>query len=344
MPEAYQNYVRGEWVNPFSSRTFPDINPADKEEVVGLFPASNREDLKHAAQAAAEASPAWSGLSGPQRGAFLYKAADFIESRLEEIAQALSREEGKTLMEARGETARGVTILRYYAGDVMYAEGSVIPSANTKSLVYTSRVPLGPVTIITPWNFPIAIPLWKIAPALAYGNTVLFKPSSQSPLTGWNIVKAFHDAGLPPGVLNLITGSGAATGEEAVKNPFIKAVSFTGGNDTGREIATWAVNKGAKFQLEMGGTNPVVVMPDCDMDQAVELTVSGAMRSAGQKCTATSRAIVHDDILEEFTDHVVARAKQLKVGPATDETAYLGPVISEAQQQSILTYIERGRS
>ncbi|NCO36913.1 MAG: aldehyde dehydrogenase family protein, partial [Armatimonadetes bacterium] len=193
-------------------------------------------------------------------------------------------------------------------------------------------------------NFPIAIPLWKIAPALAYGNTVLFKPSSQSPLTGWNIVKAFHDAGLPPGVLNLITGSGAATGEEAVKNPFIKAVSFTGGNDTGREIATWAVNKGAKFQLEMGGTNPVVVMPDCDMDQAVELTVSGAMRSAGQKCTATSRAIVHDDILEEFTDHVVARAKQLKVGPATDETAYLGPVISEAQQQSILTYIERGRS
>ncbi|MBI3922540.1 MAG: aldehyde dehydrogenase family protein [Armatimonadetes bacterium] len=343
MLETYQNYVNGKWVNASTSQTFQDINPADKDDVVGLFQASSREDVKHAAQAAAEEFSGWAALSGPQRGSFLYKAADALESRLEDVARSLSREEGKTLMEARGETARGVTILRYYAAEVMNPQGDVIPSVNAKSLVYTSRVPLGPVAVITPWNFPIAIPLWKIAPALAYGNTVVFKPASLAPLTGLNVVKALQDGGLPPGVLNMVTGSGASTGEELVKNPFIKGVSFTGSNEIGREIATWAVNKGAKFQLEMGGKNPVIVMPDCDMDQAVELTVSGAMRSAGQKCTATSRAIVLDDILEEFTERVVDRVKQLKLGPATDESAYLGPLVSQEQQQRVLTYIERGK-
>jgi len=300
--------------------------------------------VKHAAKAAADASSDWAALSGAERGQFLYRAAELLEDRLDEIAKQLSREEGKTLMEARGETARGVALLRYYAADVMRPEGDVIPSANRRSFVFTTRAPLGVVSVIAPWNFPIAIPLWKIAPALAYGNTVIFKPSSLAPLTGWNVVRCFDEVGLPPGVLNMVTGLGRAVGEELVKNPFVRGVSFTGSNDVGRDIASWSVNKGAKFQLEMGGKNPVVVMPDADMEQAVELTVSGAMRSAGQKCTATSRAIVMDDVLEEFTERVVARVKQLKLGPATDEEAYLGPVISGEQRERIMTFIERGKS
>jgi len=260
------------------------------------------------------------------------------------VALQLSREEGKTHGEARSEVERGVAILRYYATDVLHAEGEVIPSSHDRTLLFTTRAPLGVVSVITPWNFPLAIPLWKIAPALAYGNTVVFKPSSLTPLTGWNIVRCFEEVGLPRGVLNFVTGRGETIGEELVKNPFVRGVSFTGSNEVGREIAYWAVNRGAKFQVEMGGKNPVVVMPDADMEQAVELTVSGAMRSAGQKCTATSRAIVLEEVLEEFTERVVARVKSLKLGPPTDEETYLGPVISEEQRNRIMTCIERGKS
>jgi len=201
MSEPYRNYINGQWVATSTRATFQDINPADRGDTVGLFQASDREDVKHAAKAAADASSDWAALSGAERGQFLYRAAELLEDRLDEIAKQLSREEGKTLMEARGETARGVALLRYYAADVMRPEGDVIPSANRRSFVFTTRAPLGVVSVIAPWNFPIAIPLWKIAPALAYGNTVIFKPSSLAPLTGWNVVRCFDEVGLPPGVL-----------------------------------------------------------------------------------------------------------------------------------------------
>ncbi|MBI3962160.1 MAG: aldehyde dehydrogenase family protein [Deinococcus sp.] len=344
MPERYRNYLGGEWVEAAAGQTYERHNPADTRELVGLFPSSGPEDVRRALEAAAGAQPKWAGLSGPERGKYLHKTADVLERRLEEVARGLTQEEGKTIGEARGEVARGVTILRYYAGEGSRQVGEVIPSANPRTLLFTTRAPLGVVALITPWNFPIAIPVWKLAPALVYGNTVVLKPATLAPLTALRVAECFAEAGLPPGVLNIVTGSGSGIGRELVTHAYTRAVSFTGSNSVGKTIAQWAMERGIKYQLEMGGKNPVIVLGDADLPQAVELTVSGAMRSTGQKCTATSRAIVLEGIAKKFTDMVVERIKSLKLGPGADEATYLGPLVSEEQRRTVLEYIAVGES
>jgi acyl-CoA reductase-like NAD-dependent aldehyde dehydrogenase len=344
MTTAFGNFIDGAWTIRADRRTFKSINPADTRDIIGEFVHSEPEDARSAVQAAHNAFRQWSALSPCARGEFLRKAGDTLESRLQEVARAMVRENGKTIAEARGETARGVALLRYYAAEGMRQIGEVIPSANPRTMLYTTRKPLGVVSIITPWNFPIAIPLWKIAPALVYGNTVVFKPASATPHCAVLIAQIFEQAGLPRGVLNLVTGGGSALGEELVKSDQVHGISFTGSNPIGRRIAIWAAEKGVKFQLEMGGKNPVIVLPDCDLEQAAMLTLRGAFGYAGQKCTATSRAIVHDLAYEPFAAKLLEKVKALKIGPGSDETVFVPPVVSAEQHKSILMAIEKGRS
>jgi alpha-ketoglutaric semialdehyde dehydrogenase len=344
MSGTFGIFINGQWNIPAECRTFPSVNPADTRDVIGEFVSAKAEEAGHAIDAAHEALPRWRALSGFARGEFLRKAADHLESRLDEVARAMVRENGKTITEARGETARGVALLRFYAAEGVRSVGDVIPSVNPRTFVYTTRVPLGVVSIITPWNFPIAIPFWKIAPALAYGNTVVFKPASVTPHCGVLVTKIFEQAGIPAGVLNLVTGGGRALGEELVKNAKVHGVSFTGSNSVGRRIGTWAAERGVKFQLEMGGKNPVIVMPDCDLEQAVTMTLRGAFGYAGQKCTATSRAIVLDSVYEAFAEKLVEKTRALKIGPGSEESTFIPPVVSEEQHKNILEAIEKGKA
>ncbi len=318
----------------------PNVNPADRRDVIGEFPSSGEQDVDLAVRFAAEAQLGWAALPAPARGEFLRKAADVIEGRLEDIALGLMREEGKSLPEARGETLRAVTLMRYHAAQTMLPDGDVIPSAGASTFLYSLRVPLGVCAAITPWNFPIAIPVWKCAPALAFGNTVVLKPSEETPLTAVHLAECFEAVGLPNGVFNLVHGTGEAAGKPLVRHPLVRAVSFTGSVDTGKHIARIAVETGKKYQLEMGGKNGVVVMPDANLESAVTLILQGAFKSAGEKCTATSRVIIHQDIYAEFAARIVERTKALKVGPGDDPAAYLGPVIRESAQSSIIQQIE----
>ena len=344
MKEKYRNFIDGLSVDARCGRTFPSLNPADTRDVIGEFAASDVEDVEAAIDAAHQAFPAWRDLSGWARQEILRKAADILESRTQEVAAAMVRENGKTIAEARGETLRGVALLRFYAAEGVRSVGEVVPSVNAKTLIYTTREPLGVVSIITPWNFPVAIPFWKIAPALVYGNTVVFKPASVTPHCGALVTRVFEQAGLPAGVLNFVTGRGEALGQEMVKNEKVHGVSFTGSNSVGRRIALWASERGVKFQLEMGGKNPALVLPDCDLEQAVTLTVRGAFSYAGQKCTATSRAIVLDAFYDRFSEKLLEKTRALKIGPGSDESTFVPPVVSEDQKISILAAIQKGKS
>ncbi len=337
------NYINGAWTPALSGKTFERRNPADTRDLVGTYPDSGADDVRAATNAARAALPAWRKLSGDARAQFLFRAADLLAARKDAVANALTREEGKTIMEATGETGRGIVLLRYFAGEGLRSGGDVVPSASTQTLLFTERVPLGVVGLVTPWNFPVAIPLWKAAPALIYGNTVVLKPSELSPETARLLAELFHDAGLPPGVFNLLQG-GRDAGEALVNDANVTGVSFTGSDKTGKTIARACMERGAKYQLEMGGKNPVIVLEDADMDRAVELTVQGAMRSAGEKCTATSRAIVVEAVADEFTRRVVERVRHLPLGPGTDKNAYLGPLISEQAQNNVLSALDAAQN
>jgi len=342
MAESYQNYINGEWRASSTGETVASVNPANRHDIVGIVPNSGRDDLESAVAAADAARKAWRKLAGPARGQFLYKAAEILESRLDDIAATMTREMGKTFGEAKGETARGVALLRYYAGEGMRKIGDVIPSTDASALMFTTRVPLGVVGVITPWNFPVAIPVWKIAPALIYGNTVVWKPATETAVTAAKIMACFHDAGLPAGVLNLVIGSGSVIGQGIAEHPGIHGVTFTGSNGVGKRIAQAAVARGAKYQLEMGGKNPVIVLKDADLELAVNATISGGIRSTGQKCTATSRVIVEKEIYPAFREKLLERIAQLKVGDGMDPSTWLGPCASESQMETVLGYIRKG--
>ena len=340
--KEFRNYIGGKWIDASNGATTIDTNPANIRQQVALFPSATREDAARAIDAAQKAFPAWAKTPAPKRGDILYKAANWLESRLDEIGEGLTREEGKTFAESKGETARGIAILRYYAGECMQPSGDVYPSVSATTLLYAERVPVGVAGLITPWNFPIAIPVWKMAPALAYGNAVVFKPAELTPLTAWHIVTAFEQAGLPPGVLNLVVGRGSEAGQEMIENSAVKAISFTGSNEVGRRIGAQTVARGAKVQLELGGKNPIVILNDADISKAVELTVQGAMLSTGQKCTATSRAIVVRDIAGAYRDALAARVEQLRVGDGMKSDVYMGPLVSADAEQTVLNYISIG--
>ncbi len=344
MAELFRNFIDGAWAAASAGQTLTSTNPADPADVIGEFASSSLADAQSAIAAAHGALPAWRALAPHARGEILRKAADLLEARAAEVASAMVRENGKTIIEARGETARGVALLRYYSAEGMRSVGEVVPSVNPKTFIYTTRAPLGVVSLITPWNFPVAIPIWKLAPALVYGNTVVLKPASITPHCAVLVAQVLEAAGMPAGVFNLITGGGGVIGEELVKNLKVHGVSFTGSNSVGRRIAVWSAERGVKFQLEMGGKNPVIVLPDCDLEQAATVTMRGAFGYAGQKCTATSRAIIVGEVYDRFTELLIAKTKALKIGPGSEVTTNVPPVVSADQQRDILAAIEHGKS
>jgi aldehyde dehydrogenase (NAD+) len=341
--KTYLNYINGEWVGAENGETAPSINPANNDEIVGYYQLSTSEDYDVAAISARSKQSQWKKLPGNDRGNYLLKAASILEERMDDVATTMTKEMGKTFAEAKGETARGVAILRYYAGEGMRSNGDVIPSSNAGALMYTTRAPLGVVSIVTPWNFPVAIPLWKMAPALIYGNTVVIKPASEAAITCAKVIECLHDAGIPSGVVNMITGKGSVLGKDLVDHPDIDGISFTGSNTIGKQIAHAAVSRGIKYQLEMGGKNPVIVASDADIDLAVEETINGGLKSAGQKCTATSRIIIQSDIYDNFREKLLKRVEEITVGDGMNDGSWMGPLVSEKQMNTVLDYIEIGK-
>ncbi len=341
MSEIFGNYISGEWVK--GAAVFENRNPANTDEVVGCFVKGAAGDMENAAAAAAAALPAWSGMSGPARGAVLFRAADILDRRFEQVAADMTREEGKTLPEAKGEVRRSINIFRYFAGEGARLPGMLVPSERDRVHMFALRKPLGVVGLITPWNFPSAIPAWKLAPALICGNTVVLKPASAAPLSAWRIVEALHEAGIPKGVVNFVAGPGGELGRALVNAGPLKAISFTGSCPIGNWLHAEASRRRLRIQLEMGGKNPTIVLADADFPSAVENVVNAAFFSTGQKCTATSRAIVEEAIYDRFVAAVVERTKKLKVGDGMQPGIEIGPSVDEAQMNTVLHYIEIGR-
>ncbi len=338
---TYLNYINGEWTS--AARTFENRNPANTEELVGLFAKGGVEDISNAAEAAQCAFPAWSSLAAPARGSYLFRAAEILDSRFEQLALEMTREEGKTLPESKGEVRRSINIFRYFAGEGSRMPGHLAPSERDRVFMFSVRKPLGVVGLVTPWNFPSAIPAWKLAPALIAGNTVVIKPASAAPLSAWRLVEALAEAGLPKGVVNLVAGPGGELGEALVNAAPLKAISFTGSCGIGQWLHERASRRRLRIQLEMGGKNPTIVLADADFKAAVENTVNGAFFSTGQKCTATSRAIVEDAIYDRFVDALVERTAKLKVGDGREPGVDIGPAIDQNQLDTDLRYIEIGK-
>ena len=339
-----RNYIGGEWTAAVGGESYSKVNPWRPDEIVGDFPASTAVDVDAAVGAADGAFPAWARLPLAARGAFFTKAAASLEQRAEEIATDMSTEMGKPIREARGETLRAAQILRFFASEAFNSVGEHFEQAASGAAVSTYRRPLGVVALITPWNFPIAIPVWKLAPALMYGNTVVLKLALEAPLTGLHVAEAFADAGLPAGVLNVITGRGSTAGAALVVAPAVRAVSFTGSIATGREVRERATALGKRVQLELGGHNPLIVMADADLGRAVEAAYAGAFWSAGQKCTATRRIYVQDSVYDRFRAAFLERIRQGKVGDPLEPATEVGPIVSKTQYDDVLSGIERGRA
>ena len=336
---VFQNYIDGQWV---PGKTFENRNPADTSEVVGEFVSGTARDMADAVEAASNALPAWSAMPGPARGALLYRVADVLERKLDQLGEEMTREEGKTLPEAKGEVRRSINIFRYFGGEGSRMPGPVVASERDRVHMWAQRKPVGVVGLITPWNFPSAIPAWKMAPALICGNTIVVKPASVSPLSAWRIVEACREAGIPKGVVNFVAGSGGTLGSALVNAPALRAISFTGSCGIGEWLHAEASKRRLRIQLEMGGKNPTIVLADADFNSAVENTVNAAFFSTGQKCTATSRAIVEDKIYDRFVEALVERTRKLKLGDGMQAGVDIGPCIDEAQMKTVLRYIEIG--
>jgi acyl-CoA reductase-like NAD-dependent aldehyde dehydrogenase len=341
---VFRNFIGGEWAPASSGDTFETRNPANIDEVIGIYAKGGTSDARQAIDAAREAQPAWAAIPAPKRGEILYRAANILESNAEGVARDMTREEGKTLPEARGEVNRAVNILRFYGGEGARLSGQFTPSERDRVVIHTLRRPLGVVGLITPWNFPIAIPAWKTAPALIAGNAVVLKPSDLAPLCALRLVEALDAAGVTKGAINLVTGPGSTVGREIVANPAIKAISFTGSVATGSGIAVEAAKRRARVQLEMGGKNPTVVLADADIADAVANVVNSAFFSTGQRCTATSRVIVEESIADRFTIGLVERVGRLKVGNGLDPGIEVGPSVDENQLGTVLEYVGVGQA
>jgi aldehyde dehydrogenase (NAD+) len=338
--QTFKNYINGEWVG---GDTFENRNPANTDEVVGLFTKGAPADMTAAVEAAAEAQAKWAATNGPARGALLFKVADILEKKFDQLGEEMTREEGKTLPEAKGEVRRAINIFRYFGGEGSRMPGMLVPSERDRVHMFAIRKPIGVCGLVTPWNFPIAIPAWKMAPALIAGNAIVVKPASAAPLSAWRIVEACHEAGIPKGVVNFVAGSGGTLGNALVSARQLKAISFTGSCEIGNWLHAKASERRLRIQLEMGGKNPTIVLADCDFNSAVENVANAAFFSTGQKCTATSRAIVEDSIYDKFVAALVERTKKLKVGNGMAPGIDIGPAVDEGQLETNLKYIEIGR-
>ena len=343
-PPVLKNYIHGEWVASASKRSAPDINPANTDEVLCQAPLSTREEAQAAIRAAASAFPGWKATPAPVRGKMLFRAMELMRERSEELAAALTREEGKALKDSRGEVQRAINIMEFTAGEGRRLRGSTIPSELPNTFIYTVRQPVGVAGLLTPWNFPVAIPVWKIAPALLSGNTVVFKPASLTPLTAVMVAEILHAAGFPPGVFNLVLGSGGTVGDEIVKSPEVQAVSFTGSNEVGCALYEQASRRGIRVQCEMGGKNAMIVLKDADLSLALAGAIQGGFGSTGQRCTATSRVIVEDSIADQFTDMLMEAMNKLRVGNGMEDSVDIGPLVDEPQMKIVLGYIDAGNA
>lgn len=339
-----RNFVDGSWSAAASGETYTKVSPMSSSEVVGTFASSDAKDAEAAVAAAERAFGGWAALPRSRRASFLDAAAEIVSSRADEIAHDMAAEMGKPIREARGEVGRAATILRYVAGAAYAPVGEHFEQALTGAQVSTRRRPLGVVGLITPWNFPIATPVWKLAPALVYGNTVVLKPAYEAPRSALHIATAFEEAGLPPGVLNVVAGRGSTAGAALVRDPRVRAISFTGSVATGHAVRDVATAQGKRVQLELGGQNPLVVMADADVERAVEAAFAGAFWSAGQKCTATRRIYVQEDVYDGFRELFLARVTRAKVGDPLDPETEVGPIVSDSQLADVLDAIERAKA
>jgi len=338
------NLIAGDWRPSASGDTFEKRGPWRPAETIGRFPDSEAADLDAAVEAAATAAPDWGRTPAAARGALLTDAAEFVEARAEQIAQDMTLEMGKPIREARLEALRMAQILRFFGSEGLRPTGERYEQAATGSVVYTHHRSLGVVGLITPWNFPAAIPAWKAAPALAYGNTVVLKPALESPLTTLHLAGCLREAGLPAGVLNLVLGRGSKVGTALVRHPAVRAVSFTGSVAVGKQVREEATNQGKRVQLELGGHNPLIVLSDADLERAVEAAFAGAFWSAGQKCTATRRIYVQDDVYDEFKERLLERMARGIVGDPAEPETEVGPIVNEAQFDEVVAGIERGKA
>jgi acyl-CoA reductase-like NAD-dependent aldehyde dehydrogenase len=341
--ETFKNLINGEWVDSVSGETFVSNNPADITDIVGRFQASVEEDVEQAIRAAEQAFHSWRNVSPSKRAEILYKAADLLEAGLEQYAEELTREEGKTLGSSRMEVKRSAQTLRYYASEGLNVAGETIPSDDATTFVYTRNEPLGVITVITPWNFPISIPVRKIAPALVTGNTVVFKPASDTPLIAFRLVEALHHAGMPSGVINFVTGSSSKTGTPLVTHPAVKAVTFTGSTGAGIKINE-SVRLSTRVQLELGGKNPLIVLEDADLDLAVDLAIKAGFELTGQACTGTSRVIVMNEVHNSFVEKLIEKTQTLNIGSGLEKGVDIGPLANESQLRNVLSYIEIGKA
>lgn len=336
------HYIAGEWLAHKGEQWAKDVNPSDETQMLAQVPLGQLDIVERAVEAAQTAFQSWKAKTGSEKAEILYRAANLLADRRQDLGTLVALEVGKPLGEAVAEVDRGVMILRYFAGEAVHPIGQVIPAQKSGSLQFSLRQPIGPVAIISPWNFPVAIPLWKIAPALAYGNSVVWKPAEVASFTASKIAEVLGQAGLPAGVLNLIFGKGSAVGNALVSHEGIRGLSFTGSDTVGMGISEIAARRNIKFQLEMGGKNAAIVLSDADMDQAVKLIAAGAMRYAGQKCTATSRAIVLTNVADRFVDALNSEIRALPLAPANDPKSAVGPVITRDSLEKVSEYVEIG--
>jgi acyl-CoA reductase-like NAD-dependent aldehyde dehydrogenase len=339
-----RNYIGGAWVPASSGETYTKVNPMRPSETVGEFSSSTEADADAAVATAEAAFAGWAAMPMARRAAYLNAAAAVLEARTEQVAHDMATEMGKPLREARGEAARASQILRYAASEAFRSVGEHFEQAATGAQVSTRRRPVGVVALITPWNFPMAIPIWKLAPALVYGNTAVLKLAYEAPRTGLHIAEAFAEAKLPAGVLNVLTGRGSTVGAALVTDPRVRAISFTGSVATGHSVRDHATKSGKRVQLELGGHNPLIVLADADLERAVEASYAGAFWSAGQKCTATRRIYVQDGAYDRFKEKLLARIERGKVGDPLDPEVEVGPIVNEKQFDEVMAAIARGRS
>ncbi|HBA39301.1 MAG TPA: aldehyde dehydrogenase [Deltaproteobacteria bacterium] len=343
MAELYKNFINGKWVEAKSGKTFENRNPADRRDLIGLFPASGPEDVEEAVSAARKAFGEWRLAPAPKRGEILYRVGELLRQRKEEIARAMTREMGKVLKETRGDVQEGIDTAYYTAGEGRRLFGETTPSELPDKFAMSLRVPVGVCGLITPWNFPMAIPTWKIFPALLCGDTVVLKPAEDTPHTAVKLFELLEEAGVPPGVANLVHGVGEDAGAALVRHRDVRLISFTGSAAVGREIAAVCGQSLKRVSLEMGGKNGQIVMEDADLKLALEGALWGAFGTTGQRCTATSRLILHRQIKKELTDMLVERAEKIKIGDGLDESVEMGPLINEAAREKVHGYVQIGK-
>src|SRR5579863_6230153 len=341
---SHKNFINGEWVAARRGSTFENRNPANTGELVGIFPSSTHEDVNDAVEAAKQAYKTWRLYPAPRRAEILYRTAETLIRRKEDLARDMTREMGKPLSETRGDVQEAIDMTYYMAGEGRRLFGATVPSELPNKFAMSVREPLGIIGMITPWNFPMAIPSWKIMPALICGNTIVIKPAEDTPLSTHNLVQILIESGLPPGVVNVVNGLGPDAGAPLVTHPDVAAVSFTGSTETGRLVNQACASTFKPCHLEMGGKNIIVVMDDASLDLAVEGAVWGGFGTSGQRCTAASRVAVHKKVYKEFLDRFADRVKALRLGDGLDPKTEMGPVINETQLQTVMKYVEIGKN